>query len=138
MALAIGSYGVSKIGSALANTNKGAGKADTLFHYTDDVGLDGILSSKKLNPSLKAVNPKDARYGNGQYLSDFIPGSKSPAQLSREFIGNPFQGRRYSNYIEIDVSGLNVIKGRNGVFVIPNEVPLDISKRIVSYGSIIC
>jgi hypothetical protein len=85
-----------------------------------------------LNPSLKAVNPADARYGNGQYLSDIVSGTKTPAQLSREFLGMPFQGSRFTNFVEIDVRGLNVVQGRAGVFVVPNEVPLD--GRIVNSG----
>ena len=113
-----------------------APKMQTLFHYTDELGLEGITQSQRLNPSLKALNPNDVRYGNGQYLSDFVPGTKTPAQLSREFLGQPFQGQRYSNFIEIDVSGLNVIQGRNGVFVIPNETPLDLSGRIISSGAV--
>jgi hypothetical protein len=36
--------------------------------------------------------------------------------------------------VEIDVSGLNVVEGRAGVFVIPNEGPLDLSGRIVGRG----
>ena len=51
-------------------------------------------------------------------------------------LGQPFQGQRYSNFIEIDVSGLNVIQGRNGVFVIPNETPLDLTGRIISSGAV--
>ena len=43
---------------------------------------------------------------------------------------------KYSNYVEIDVSGLNVTKGRDGVFVIPNESPLDLTGRIVNYGKV--
>ncbi len=43
-----------------------------LFHYTDEAGLTGIRSSEELWPSLKALNPKDAFYGDGQYLSDII------------------------------------------------------------------
>ncbi|MEI3614626.1 HYD1 signature containing ADP-ribosyltransferase family protein [Pseudogracilibacillus sp. SO30301A] len=39
-----------------------------LYHYTNENGLNGILSSNKLNPSLKTNNPKDVRYGDGQYL----------------------------------------------------------------------
>ncbi len=42
----------------------------TLYHYTNEKGMNGIVESKKLNPSLKANNPKDARYGDGQYLFD--------------------------------------------------------------------
>lgn len=107
---------------------------ETLFHYTDEAGQNGILDSGQLNPSLKSVNPADARYGNGQYLSDVQPGSMSCAQLSRCFLGQPFQGSRFTNYVEIDVTGLDVIKGRPGVFVNPSETPLDLTGRIVSWG----
>jgi len=93
------------------------------------------LKSKKLNPSLKANNPKDARFGDGQYLSDISPGSMTCAQLSRYFIGQPFQGNKFKNYVEIDVTGLNVTKGRDGVFVLPNNKPLDLTNRILSSGA---
>ena len=107
----------------------------TLYHYTDDAGLDGILNSKKINPSLKANNPKDARFGDGQYLSDIAPGTKTCAQLSRCFIGQPFQGKKFKNFVEVDVTGLNVVKGRDGVFVVPNNKPLDITNRVISSGA---
>ncbi len=67
--------------------------SQVLYHYTNEQGLNGITDSQQLNPSLQSVNPNDVRYGNGQYLSDIVPGTMSPAQLSRAFIGNPFQGR---------------------------------------------
>ena len=89
-----------------------------LYHYTDEAGMRGITQSGKLRPSLRANNPRDVRYGEGQYLSDFVPGTKPPAQLSREFLGQPFQGRRFTHYVEIDVTGLEVVQGRNGVFVV--------------------
>lgn len=98
--------------------------------------MNGIVSSETLNPSLKAVNPNDARYGNGQYMSDISPGTKTPAQLSRAFLNTPFQGARFTHYVEVDVTGLNVVKGRPGVFVIPNEGPLNLAGRIVSYGKV--
>lgn len=111
------------------------GEIKTLFHYTNEEGLNGITKSNQLNPSLKAVNPSDARYGNGQYLSDIVPGTKTPAQLSRELVNNPFQGHRFTHFIEIDVKGLNVVQGRKGVFVAHNETPLDLKNRIVNSGS---
>ncbi|MBS7528915.1 hypothetical protein IC619_000205 [Hazenella sp. IB182353] len=64
-------------------------KCNTLYHYTNESGLNGILHSKQ-NASLKANNPKDARYGDGQYLNDITPGSKRPGQLSYAFIRNPW------------------------------------------------
>jgi len=107
---------------------------DKLYHYTDNKGLDGITSSNKLNPSLKANNPNDARYGDGQYLSDILPGAKTCGQLSRCFFGNPFQGKKVENYVEIDVKGLNVQKGRDGVYVVPGDKPLDLTGRITGSG----
>ena len=77
--------------------------------------MNAILESGELNPSLKALNPADARYGNGQYLTDIIPGTISPGSLSATFLRVPGQGGRFSHYVEIDMSGLNVIEGRNGV-----------------------
>ena len=56
-------------------------------------------------------------------------------QLSRAFLGAPFWGSRLTSFVEIDVSGLNVVEGRAGVFVIPNEGPLDLSGRIVGWGA---
>lgn len=56
-------------------------------------------------------------------------------QLSRAFLGAPFWGSRFTNFVEINVSGLNVVEGRAGVFVIPNEGPLDLTGRIVSSGA---
>ncbi len=112
--------------------NKGP---STLFHYTDEAGQRGILKSGQLNPSLTSVSPKGARYGDGQYLSDIAPGSRTCAQLSACFLGIPFQGRRFTNYVEIDVSGLNIVTGRDGVFVNPSGVPLGISRPLVGSGT---
>lgn len=100
-----------------ATSEVGAGNngiPSKLYHYTNEAGMQGILDPETLNPSLKAINPNDVRYGNGQYLSGIAPGTMTPAQLSRAFINNPFQGARYTNFIEIDTTGLNVIQGRPG------------------------
>lgn len=102
-----------------------------MYHYTSEKGLAGILDTGTLNPSLKANNPKDARYGNGQYFSDIAPGTRSNASLSKQFINNPWQGSKYSNYVGVDTSNLTVVKGRDGVYVLPNENPLDLTDRIV-------
>jgi RHS repeat-associated protein len=122
----------------VADTAKAAeqtkGPVKTLFHYTDEAGQKAILDSERLNPSLKSVNPKDARFGNGQYLSDIVPGTKTTAQLSRAFVGQPFQGARFTHFVEIIINDLEVLQGRPGVFVIPNESPLDLVGRILGWG----
>lgn len=107
-----------------------------LYHYTNDKGLDGILESGQINPSIKALNPKDARYGNGQYLSDIVPGENTLGQISHKLLNVPWAGKKFTNYIEIDVNGLNMIKGRDGVYLIPNEGPLVITNRIINYGKV--
>jgi len=109
-------------------------KPSTLYHYTSEKGLAGILDTGTLNPSLKANNPKDARYGNAQYFTNIAPSSKSNGQLSREFYATPWKYKQTSHYLEIDTNGLNVIKGREGVYLVPNESSLDITNRIVNYG----
>ncbi|MBQ4523016.1 MAG: hypothetical protein IJA10_08720 [Lachnospiraceae bacterium] len=56
--------------------------------------------------------------------------------MSRIFINNPFQGNKYSHYVEIDITDLEVIFGRDNVFVILNEEPLDLINRIVLFGKV--
>jgi hypothetical protein len=110
------------------------GGRTTLYHYTSEAGQAGILSSGHIRPSLARNNPRDVRYGEGQYLSDIRPGSLTSSQLARRFVGRPYLGRRFTHYLEIDVTGLSVMEGRPGVFVVPNVDPLDLVGRIVSWG----
>ena len=42
---------------------------------------------------------------------------------------------RTSRFIEVDVSGLNVVYGRPGVWPVPGDSPLDIYGRIVRTGT---
>jgi hypothetical protein len=107
----------------------------SLFHYTDQKGLTGILRSDELWASTIAKNPRDVRYGDGQYLSDVEPGTMTAAQLSRALIGHPFGGRRFTHFVEIDVTGLTVVNPRSHVFVIPGGGPLDLSQRILRNGA---
>ncbi|MFJ6655164.1 HYD1 signature containing ADP-ribosyltransferase family protein [Streptomyces sp. NPDC091377] len=107
---------------------------DVLHHYTNEAGHDGILASQELRPSTQAANPNDAKFGDGQYLTDVQPGTKRPGQLSAAFYRVPWLGRKVSHYISIDVRGLDVRKGREGVFYILNSEPLDLAGRIVGSG----
>jgi hypothetical protein len=108
--------------------------ARILYHYTDERGLAGILATGTLLASTVAKNPRDARHGDGKYLSDIEPGTLTRAQLSRLFLGQPFQGRRFTRYVAIDVDGLPVIEARRGVLVIPGDGPLDLTGRIRGHG----
>ena len=118
-----------------AKGSKSGSATKTLYHYTNEKGMNGIIESKKLNPSLKANNPKDARHGDGQYLSDIQPNTQTPISLAKKFIRYPNK-YKYTHYVEIDVTDLDVIQGREGVFVILNESPLDLTNRIISTGPV--
>ncbi len=107
-----------------------------LYHYTNEAGMNGIVKSESLNPSFEALNPKDARYGDGQYLSDIPPGTRTPAELSKDFLGLPYQGRRFTHFVEIKTKGLNVIQGRSGVYVVPNDSALNLGGRITNSGKV--
>ncbi|WP_394828324.1 HYD1 signature containing ADP-ribosyltransferase family protein [Pendulispora albinea] len=85
-------------------------------------------------PSATAPNRTSNVHGNGRYLTDVIPGTRSAGSLSATFLGVPWRGVRYSHYIEIDTAGLNVAQGRSGVFLVPNDKSLNISGRIMSFG----
>ena len=107
-----------------------------LYHYTDAAGHRGILESGQIHASTRARNPRDVRYGDGPYLSDIPPGSKTSAQLSRESLNLPFFGSRFTHDVAIEVEGLGWSEGRPGVYLIPNERPLDVSGRIMASGPV--
>jgi hypothetical protein len=106
-----------------------------LFHYTDAAALQAILSTEQLLPSTGAHSPNDVRYCDGQYLTDIEPGTMTGAQLSRRLLGHPFQGRRFTHYLALDIARLKVVEGRPNVWIIPNTMPLDIGGRVVRSGS---
>lgn len=96
--------------------------------------MNGIIATRMILPSLMAANPNDARYGDGQYLSDIPPGTGSSGSLSAIFLGFPFQEARFTNYVGINVQGLPVVIGRPHVYVVPSTTSLDVSGRITSFG----
>ena len=124
-------------GPAIANElspEAASGTPVVLYHYTSAEGLRAILAAGLLQPSTAARNPADARYGDGQYLTDIPPGTMTPAQLSARFIRNPYQGRRFTHYLAINVTGLTVLQGRPHVFVVPNSQALDLTGRLLASG----
>jgi hypothetical protein len=46
---------------------------DSLYHYTTESGLLGILKGKILYPSLDRGDNIDVRYGEGQYFTNLAP-----------------------------------------------------------------
>jgi hypothetical protein len=106
-----------------------------MYHYTTEKGMQGILASGQINPSLWTPNTKDVRLGEGVYLTNIPPGTKSNVGLALSFKGVP-NPNLYTNYVAINVRGLPV-KGeldRPNVFVVPTTVPLGIKTRLRGGG----
>lgn len=122
-----------------------------LFHYTTEEGRTGILNSKEI---YHASGPVHARFGDGQYFTDIAPdsikgikksdltpqdveaGGISGYQLVTRLFGRPTRWglNRTTDYVGVDVTGLDISQGRPWVFLHPNNGPLDITDRIVTHG----
>ncbi|MFC4913733.1 HYD1 signature containing ADP-ribosyltransferase family protein [Actinomadura gamaensis] len=111
------------------------GGSVVLWHYTDSRGLRGICESGVLLPSLREVNPKDARYGDGQYFTDIPPWAMSLTQLSRRLVGVPWLGRRFTRYVGVDVTGLVLVPCRESIILVRGREPLVLDGRIVCLGA---
>lgn len=114
--------------------------------------MKGVTESGQLVPS---SGPVHARHGAGQYLTDIAPeqvGARTIAELSAEQIeaGQISRGQlaqrlygratmwsigRTGRFLEIDVSGLELLNPRPGVWLVPGESPLDVTGRILRTGS---
>ncbi|ECA5091598.1 type IV secretion protein Rhs, partial [Salmonella enterica subsp. enterica serovar Menston] len=118
----------------------------TLFHYTTQEGMEGILKSGVLKVSTGDIH---ARFGNGQYFTNISPdmiggrtikdalgtGKMSLGQLAADIYGDARKLNGITNYVEIDVRGLDITEPRPGTFRVANTGDLDISNRVVSSGS---
>ncbi|MBP5107101.1 HYD1 signature containing ADP-ribosyltransferase family protein, partial [Pseudomonas protegens] len=118
----------------------------TLFHYTTQEGMEGILRSGVLNASTGDIH---ARFGNGQYFTNISPemiggrtikdalgsGKMSLGQLASDIYGDARKLNSITNYVEIDIKGLDVTEPRPGTFRVANAGDLDISNRVVRSGS---
>ena len=105
-----------------------------LYHYTNEAGMNSILDSGIINASTKALNPKDAFYGSGQYLSDIAPGIKSNFQLGLTFKNVPNKNI-FTHFIGIDASGIKILSPKAGIYLVPGESALNILNKIISYGT---
>ncbi|MEZ6128792.1 MAG: HYD1 signature containing ADP-ribosyltransferase family protein [Planctomycetaceae bacterium] len=136
------------------------GGRTTLYHYTDEAGLDGILTSKELWASR---GYQHARYGDGQYLADIAPesivalrkadlsshqlasGQISLGQLAHKFYRRGTLTNKVSHFVEIDISDLAIRHGlnkdgkslREAVQFLLNDGSLDVSNRIIRFGKVL-
>ncbi|MER6025359.1 putative T7SS-secreted protein [Streptomyces sp. NPDC001851] len=123
----------------------------TLYHYTNEEGLKGILNSREIWNSTGSTH---ARFGDGQYFTDIAPenisglkkadltpadiaaGKISGYQLVQRLFGRPTRWGlgKSTHFVEIDVRDLSIGMGRENVFFHLNNGALDVSNRIVRSG----
>ena len=121
-----------------------------LYHYTSQAGRAGILETEMLNASL---NPRNARYGAGQYFTDIAPsqiggrtladmsaeqianGQISQGQLARRLFGQPFAGNKLETSIAVDVTGMGANQVAPNIFLVSGTQPLNLSGSIVGAGA---
>ena len=109
-------------------------ESNILRHYTTEAGYKAIMESGELLPS---IGIKNARYGSGQYLTDLMSHQFTAGQASRRLFGVPWNSKKMSHFIELDVSGLNVIKNGPNNFLVPGNGSLPIQGIIVNHGAAI-
>lgn len=91
------------------------------------------MKDGKINPSTIFKNPKDAKMGDGVYLTNIKPGTKTNAKLGLTFKSVPNQNL-FTNYVKVSTKGLKVQQNvaRPNVFYVANSTPLKIEG--VSFG----
>jgi RHS repeat-associated protein len=108
--------------------------SNTLIHYTSEAGYNSIMETGELLPSIGEIGAKNARHGSGQYLTDIVAGDFRRGQVSKRLFGVPWVKTRLTHYIEVEISGLNVIKNGPHNFMIPGTGSISIGGRIVNGG----
>ena len=58
-----------------------------------------------------------------------------PAAAVRRLFGVPWNSRKLTHFIDVDVSGLNVIKNAPHNFLVPGTKSLPLGGRIVNHGA---
>jgi hypothetical protein len=121
-----------------------AGGGSTLYHYTTAAGRAGIIESGAIWASRGA---KNARYGTGQYFTDIAPeavggrtlattpaGRLSLGQLSSRLFRVPWNTRKLSHFIEVDVTGLGARLVAPDIWLIEGDTALTVTGRVVRSG----
>lgn len=75
---------------------------------------------------------KNERHGAGQYFTDLTSGYTS-GQISRRLLGVPWNSKKLTHFIDVDMSGLKVIKNARHNFLVPGTNSLPLGGRIVNW-----
>ncbi|MGW4806925.1 RHS repeat-associated core domain-containing protein [Kitasatospora sp. NPDC004272] len=138
-----------------SSSNIGSGGAGaTLYHYTDEKGMQGILTSNIIKAS-RAEGYEHTRHGEGVYLTDIAPTRVTAANkqtlnpkdaqkggISRNQLVGRIFGRatspnwqRSNRWVAVDVSGIEFEVPVPNVMIIRTSEDLDVSGRITGSGT---
>jgi len=127
-------------------------QSNIYYHYTSKANLPLILAIQQLLPS---TGPIHARHGSGQYFTDISPemigaatisqlspeqikeGKLSKGQVGQRLFGSAVRiGNKLEAFIEVDLTGCQVINPFPFIHMVPNSGPLDLKGRIVRSGEV--
>ena len=89
------------------------------------------MESGELLPSIGMIN---ARHGAGQYFTD-LTSEYTAGQVSRRLFGVPWITSKFTHYIDVDLTGLNIIKNMLDNYLVLGTSCLSLNGRIVNHGS---
>jgi RHS repeat-associated protein len=126
---------------------------ESYYHYTSKANLELILASQQLLSSSGSIY---ARHGSGQYFTEISPemiaattisqltpeqikaGKISLGQLGHRLFGSAIRiGKKFEAFIEVDLTGCNVINPLPFIYLVPNNAPLDLRDRIIRFGEVV-
>ena len=105
---------IARGAQGMANATRAS---NTMRHYTTEAGYNAIMETGELLPS---VGIKNARHGSGQ--------------ISRKLFGVPWNTKKLTHFIDVDVSGLNVLKNSSNNFLVPGANSLNLNGRVMNHG----
>ncbi|MEU4240265.1 HYD1 signature containing ADP-ribosyltransferase family protein [Actinoplanes sp. NPDC026619] len=103
---------------------------NSLYHYTDEDGMNGIVKSGEIRQS----TGENARFGDGQYFSDVRPGSMPLYKMSELFFRTSKKADRITHYVEISVRSLDVQEPRPHTMVVLNSGNLNVRGLMIAAG----
>ncbi|WP_264536546.1 HYD1 signature containing ADP-ribosyltransferase family protein [Flavobacterium sp. N1736] len=129
-------------GATTQVSNKGGNTTDYLNFkkengetlYTHEVAVQHNQAIMESGELISSVGAKNARHGSGQYFTDLVAGDLTSGQVSRRLFGVPWNSKKLTNFIDVDLGGLKVIENTPNNFLVPNTGTLSLQGRIVNHG----
>ena len=117
---------------------------ETIFHYTSEAGVAGILQCQCI---LQSTGGTNARYGDGAYFTNLSPLSTvgtTSGQLSYALINVPWNTAKVSHFVAVDSSQIEPTPARvaplygstysGSILLSPSTTSIPIAGALVGSG----